>query len=270
MAMVSVGEVELCYQESGDGPSLVLVHGSWGEHSNWARVQPLLATSFRVVSYDRRGHGQSSQPPGQGSVHEDVEDLAELIRVLDLAPALVVGSSFGALITLRLAGTHPDLLRGLAAHEPPGVGLLAGRAEYAPLLELFTARVAAVAKLLEEEQRLEAAELFVETIALGPGGWGQLPAELQATYVRNGPTFLDETRDPDASNLDLQQLKSYTGPALLTQGDQSPPMFTQVLDMVHASLPQAERRTYEGASHVPQMTHPELLARTLTEWGAAT
>jgi len=269
MTTVSVGDAELFYEEAGSGPSLVLVHGSWADHSGWAAVVPLLAATYRVVTYDRRGHSQSSQPPGQGSINEDVEDLAGLIRLLNLQPALVAGNSFGALITLRLAGAHPDLLRGLAVHEPPGLGLLAGDAEYAPMLQGFGERAAAVATLLEQEQNAEAAELFVETIALGPGSWTQLPAEQQATFIRNAQTFFDEMREPDALDLDLQQLHTYAGPVLLTQGDQSPPMFAPVLDRIQAVLPQSERQTYLGAGHVPHMTHPEDYANTLTGYAVA-
>lgn len=266
MTVGKVGDVELFYEESGSGPSLVLVHGSWGDHNNWAAVVPLLAKTFRVVTYDRRGHSQSSQPPGQGSVTQDVEDLAGLIELLDLGPAFVAGNSFGALITLRLAIAHPDLIRGFAAHEPPGIGLLADDPEYASMLQGFGSRIGAVAAMLEGRRDAEAAELFVETIALGPGSWKMLPVEHQATFVRNAPTYLDEIRDHEALDIDLQQLQTYAGPALLTQGDQSPPMFVPVLDRVQAVLPQSERRTYIGAGHVPHTTHPMEYATTLTEF----
>ena len=78
-----------------------------------------------MLTYDRRGHSQSERLSGQGSVREDVADLAALIEDLRLAPAWVAGNSFGASITLRLAGERPDLLRGLIAHEPPLLSLLA-------------------------------------------------------------------------------------------------------------------------------------------------
>src|SRR6266567_33271 len=108
--------------------------GSWASHNIWDFVAPRLAESFRVLTYDRRGHSESQRPSGQGSVREDVADLAALIEHLELAPAWVAGNSFGASITLRLAGERPDLLRGRIGHEPPLFSLLAADPAVAPLL----------------------------------------------------------------------------------------------------------------------------------------
>ncbi len=64
MAVANVNGVRLFYEVSGAGEvPLVLVHGSWGSHHNWDRVVPGLAESFRVLTYDRRGHSESERPP---------------------------------------------------------------------------------------------------------------------------------------------------------------------------------------------------------------
>ena len=81
MATATVNGVELFYEMSGSGDiPIVVVHGSWSSHHNWDRVVPGLAKSFRVLAYDRRGHSQSQRLTGQGSVREDVADLAALIE----------------------------------------------------------------------------------------------------------------------------------------------------------------------------------------------
>jgi pimeloyl-ACP methyl ester carboxylesterase len=109
MATAKVNGVRLFYELNGIGEvPLVLVHGSWDSHNDWGLVVPRLADSFRVLTYDRRGHSKSERPTGQGSVREDVADLAALIEHLGLVPAWVVGNSFGASITLRLAGEVPN------------------------------------------------------------------------------------------------------------------------------------------------------------------
>src|SRR5574338_501295 len=120
MSTATINGVRLAYEIAGDGDiPLVLVHGSWVSRRSWDLVVPSLAESFRVVTYDRRGHSESERSMEQGSVDEDAADLASLIEYLGLAPAWVAGNSFGASITLRLAGKRPHLLRGVIAHEPP-------------------------------------------------------------------------------------------------------------------------------------------------------
>jgi hypothetical protein len=94
-----------------------------------------------------------------------------------------------------------------------------------PMLEGLGERISAVRALLEDGKDAEAAEQFAETVALGPGMWKKLPPDRQATWVENAPTYLDDLRDPDGLNVDLDALSSYAQPTLLTQGDQSPPLF---------------------------------------------
>src|SRR5436309_2627253 len=117
--------VDLYFETRGAaGPPVVLVHGSWGDHHNWDAVVPLLARSCRVTTYDRRGHSQSERLAAQGSVRDDARDLAALIEGLGIAPAHVVGNSFGAIVVLDLIIERPDLIASAAVHEPPLIGLL--------------------------------------------------------------------------------------------------------------------------------------------------
>ncbi|MFI9362064.1 alpha/beta fold hydrolase [Kitasatospora sp. NPDC053057] len=263
MAEIRVNGVSLHYEARGEGPGVVLVHGSWSDADSWARVLPGLAELTTVIAYDRRGHSRSEDLLTQGSVHEDAADLAGLIEGLGLAPAYVCGNSYGALITLRLASVRPDLLRGISVHEPPGTSLLLLDPELRPVGTALAGRLAAVRELLEKGESAAAAELFVETVAFGPGAWEQLPAPVRHTFIRNAPTYLDELRDPDALDLDLTALARFAEPALLTQSDDSPPMFGQVLDIIDLTLPKAERHVYQGAGHAPHLSQPEEWVRVV-------
>jgi pimeloyl-ACP methyl ester carboxylesterase len=258
MATVKVNGVRLFYELNGTGAvPLVLVHGSWDSHHDWDLVVPRLADSFRVLTYDRRGHSKSERPTGQGSVREDVADLAALIEHLGLVPAWVVGNSFGASITLRLAGERPDLFRGLIAHEPPFFSLLGDDPALAPLLAEVRQRIRAVVERIASGDHAGAAEQFVETVALGPGTWAQVPPEVQQTLIENAPTFLDEASDPAQLAFDLEWIREFSQPALLTRGDQSPPTFAPVVAKLAEALPRVEVVTFPGAGHIPHATHPE-------------
>ena len=95
------------YQITGtaDVP-LVLVHGSWDSAADWSLVVPRLAQSFRVVAYDRRGYSRSERPTGQGSVRDDVADLAALIELATALPRVEVSTLTGAGHVPH--ATHPD------------------------------------------------------------------------------------------------------------------------------------------------------------------
>jgi pimeloyl-ACP methyl ester carboxylesterase len=264
MATANVNGVQLFYEVSGAGEvPLVLVHGSWVSHHNWDLVVPRLAESFRVLSYDRRGHSESGRPAGQGSVREDVADLAALIGKLALAPAWIAGNSFGASITLRLAGERPDLFRGVIAHEPPLFSLLANDPAVAPMLEEVGKRIGAVVERIATGDHAGAAEQFIETVALGPGSWAQLPRDFQQTLIENALTYLDEANDPEQLAFDLESISAFSRPVLLTTGDQSPPTFAPVVAKLADVLPSAEVVTFSGAGHIPHATHPDAYAEAI-------
>ena len=264
MPRAEVNGIELFYEVAGDGDPLVLVHGSWGDHHSWAPVLDALTARFRVLVYDRRGHSQSERPPGQGSRFEDEEDLAALMETLGLAPAFVAGNSFGASTALGLAARRPELFRGLVAHEPPLMGIVADDPDLQPLMASTGKRIDSVIGHLRADEFHAGARQFVEEVALGPGAWDQLPQQLRQTFLTNAPTFLDEQADPEWSDLDLDSLSGYAGPALLTKGTNSPPWFATITARLAGALPQAQTYTFEGAGHIPHVTHPDAYARRVT------
>jgi pimeloyl-ACP methyl ester carboxylesterase len=190
-------------------------------------------------------------------VHEDVADLAALIEQADMSPATVIGNSFGAIISLRVAAERPDLIGSLVVHEPPLVGLIAQDPTMATIVQAFGTRVGGVVELLQAGDMTGGARKFVEEVGLGPGAWDLLPLEARETFISNAPTFLDEVKDPDALNLDLATLKSFDRPTLLSVGDASPPMFAPIAQRVADAIPGVSRHTFIGAGHVPHMTHPD-------------
>jgi pimeloyl-ACP methyl ester carboxylesterase len=198
-------------------------------------------------------------------VHEDVADLAALIEHVGPGPAHVVGSSFGAVIVLRLAVARPDLFRTLIVHEPPLLALLDGP-EAGTVLRSVRERMDAVLALLRAGRAEAGAQQFMESIAFGPGAWAQFPHELRQTFVFNAPTFLDEERDPDSRRMDVGGLAAFSRPALLSQGESSAPFFALILDRLAPALPTAQRRVLAGAGHVPQVTHPEEYVETITSF----
>ena len=106
--------MRIFYREIGDGPVLLLLHGGWmtGE-SNWGATYQELATQFRVISPDHRGHGQTNNPDlGFGSYDSLARDMIKFCQVIgiDQQPLSVMGHSSGGLISLHMSVFQPDLI----------------------------------------------------------------------------------------------------------------------------------------------------------------
>jgi pimeloyl-ACP methyl ester carboxylesterase len=261
-------ETRLHYELTGVGEPLFLVHGSWVDGGTWDAVVPLLSRRFQLVTYDRRGHSRSSRPPGQGSIQEDVEDLAALIEGLGIAPAHIAGASLGGSIVLRLAALHPELLRSIAVHEPPLFDLIDAERDGLPELAQLRARLAATAARLQAGDHEDAARQYHEQLAGSSGSWARLTPAERRVRVFNAPTYLDQCLDPDALGIDLDSLGAFRGPALVTYGDQRPPLFRRIAEMVVAALPDAHELEIPGTAHDPQVTHPDAYARALIEFAS--
>jgi pimeloyl-ACP methyl ester carboxylesterase len=242
----------------------VLVHGSWTDARAWSNVAPALAERFRVVAYDRRGHGRSPRPAGQGSIHEDVADCAALIERLVLAPAALATSSWGGAIALRLAAAHPELVDRVFAHEPPLFELLGLDSEWVGELDRLAAVSNRVAGLLAANRYAEGAETFVDKIAFGPGAWERLPEQVREVFVANAETYLDELRDPDQMTIELESLRAFRGPVMLMTGGRSAPFYVPIADRLAAAFPAGRRAQFDDAGHVPHLTHPDEYVHAVT------
>jgi pimeloyl-ACP methyl ester carboxylesterase len=271
MTIAKINNVDLFVQVTGHGRPLVMVHGSWGDHTNWDAVVPALSAHFEVITYDRRGHSASATASGRSTTDDDVADLAALIEHVDAGPAHVVGNSFGASISLRLAATRPQLTRSVALHEPPLFSLL-NSADGEPQDGTHTTE-SVTAKILDRirlGRDREAARLFVEEIALGPGAWDGLPARTRAIFEHNAPTWAEEQADPSWDVIDLAALASTAMPPLrLSLGTKSPPALQSIARRLATLIPRVDFVEFPGAGHIPHVTHPEMYTDLLVRYLAS-
>jgi pimeloyl-ACP methyl ester carboxylesterase len=133
----------------------------------------------------------------------------------------------------------------------------------APMLEPVMQAIRAVVARIAFGDHAGAAEQLLDTVALGPGAWAQLPPEFQQEIAGYAPAYLDEANDPEQLVFDLEAIKAFSRPVLLTAGDQSPPIFGPVVAKLVAALPQAEVATFPGTGHIPHVTHPDAYAEAI-------
>jgi non-heme chloroperoxidase len=99
--------IEIHYEDHGTGDPVVLIHGYPLDGNSWERQErELLATGHRVISYDRRGFGRSSQPTVGYDYDTFAGDLKTLIEHLDLSDIVLVGFSMGTGEVTRYLGTY--------------------------------------------------------------------------------------------------------------------------------------------------------------------
>ncbi len=92
---------------------IVLIHGFPFNHQMWGPQSQVLSKTYRVISYDVRGHGLSEVGDGQYSVELFVNDLILLLDYLKLESAILCGLSMGGYIALRAAERHPERVKAL-------------------------------------------------------------------------------------------------------------------------------------------------------------
>lgn len=113
--LVDIGGRKLHLQCSGHGtPTVVLVAGGGAFAIDWALVQPKVAATTRVCSYDRAGLGWSDPGPAEETVEETVDDLHRLLRAAgEREPYLLVGASIGGIFIRAYQHTFPNEVAGL-------------------------------------------------------------------------------------------------------------------------------------------------------------
>jgi len=120
VARLPVPGARLHYKIRGNGPLLLLLQGGDGDADGTDALTDHLTSRYTVLSYDRRGLSRSpaSDPAAAIDIATHSEDASRLLAALTSDPALVPGTSIGAVPGLDLISRHPGQVRLLVAHEP--------------------------------------------------------------------------------------------------------------------------------------------------------
>ena len=114
MPAIPVGEVELDYERSGEGPPLLMIMGMSGTALHWGEpFLQALRPHFEVIVYDHRGVGASSRLEGPLTITQLARDAAGLLDALAIEAAHVLGISMGGMIAQELVLRHPERVRTL-------------------------------------------------------------------------------------------------------------------------------------------------------------
>jgi pimeloyl-ACP methyl ester carboxylesterase len=256
-------ETSVAYETAGtEGDPTALVHGSWAARLSWDRVRPLLSSALRILSYDRRGHGESRGEARPHPVRDDARDLAGLLEATDLYPAHLIGHAYGAAVALRLAIDRPELVRSVAVHEPLFLGLLVDDPATADRVGRTRTDLRRLATELRGGPR-DAPPDFLDAFANEPRARELLDGDLRHRPGTDAPGRTEELADPEATDPSDAELSGLDLPVLVTTGERSDPVFRAVSRELGRRLRNATARTLPDTGHWPQLTHPELYAAVL-------
>ena len=278
MPSVHVGEenttdIELYYEDHGAGRPVVLIHGYPLDGRSWEKQAPcLLAAGHRVITYDRRGFGQSSRPTTGYDYDTFAADLHRLILTLDLSDAVLVGfgmgtgevtrylSTYGSLRVAKaafLSAMQPLLLKTSAT--PHGVELSVLDAVLAAVKRDRYAYFSAYFADFYNFDELLDSRVSEEVVR---ANWQVAVGASPYASAAAVPTWITDFRG------DVQQIDV---PALIVHGtaDRILPIDATGRPL-RAMLPGAEYLEIDGAPHGLLWTHADEVTRALVEFVGAT
>jgi 3-oxoadipate enol-lactonase len=113
MSSIRVGDIQLAYTDAGLGQPVVLLHGYPFNRSLWNEQASALGNSYRVITPDLRGLGESESTPGPATMNRMAQDVAALLDHLEISRAVVGGLSMGGYVALAFYKQFPSRVRSL-------------------------------------------------------------------------------------------------------------------------------------------------------------
>jgi len=260
---VPVGDVVLHGTRwAGESPAVVLLHAGVCDRRSWDDVGDRLSPAHAVMTYDRRGFGET-QPSSRDFTH--VDDLIAVLDAAHVGPVWLAGSSAGGKVAIDTALLEPTPVAGLVLFAP-AVGGAPQPARYDAATERLGDLIdaATTAGDLDEANRLETwiwldGPASPEGRVSGPAR--ELALAMNAVVLRNAAPEGAGASSADAWN----QLGKINVPVTVSWGDLDVPFLVDQSEQLAAHLPAGHRRPLPGTAHLPYLERPDLVAQIIAD-----
>jgi pimeloyl-ACP methyl ester carboxylesterase len=244
----------------GEGPPLVMVHGSIADHTTFDSFVAVLRHEWTTFCMDRRGFGASGDTPGY-SIERDFEDVAAVVDAVANrtgAPVVLWGHSYGANCAMGGAALSTNVDH-LVLYEPSlGIPYPPGSIENIEAALATGDNEAAIVAVLVDI--LEMTDDEIEAIRSSPL-W---PVRLAAA-----PTVPRECRAEQDWVYQKGQFDAITSPTLLLAGSGSVHVIAQATEQAAAAIPGARINVLAGHAHFAHKTDPDIVAAIIQEFVAS-
>ncbi len=231
----------IAYEKNGQGPSLIVVGGALSHRNAYTReLSAKLASHFTVISYDRRGRGESKDTKPY-AVDREIEDIEALIDKAGGSVYLYGTSSGAALALLTAEKLGPTKITKLALYEPPY-----GSASK----EAVASEKRAVNKFLSDDEPAEAVTFFLEKRGIPSDKMEAMKQSPEwKDMVSMAPTLMYDLAILGDGTVPFDVAKRIAIPTLVMDGEKSFPFMHATADTVGKTIPGAQRKTIKGQTH---------------------
>lgn len=255
------------YEVHGEsGEWITFIHGAFASHKWWKLQAEEFSKSYRVLTFDLRGHGSSSPLSHKASLEEFVEDLHTLHRHLGVEKTALVGWSLGGMVAMKYAVTHPDVVRALIL-----ISTRMRRRRFYRVRATVTSLVARLSTMLEFAQLIEPMQLrevpdYCEEFrrALRNGVSREVPLEYLEEIVRD---FMQSSARESyglivkgIGSFDLShELNRIKAPTLILVGDMDDRTPVKFSHEIHSRIVGSRLKVIRGGSHYMIVEQPRLV-----------
>ncbi len=252
MPFLEAHGARLYYEVHGDGPPLVLTHGVGGNHASWFHQVATLSRHYRVIVFDARGFGRSTDPQELGR-DGFVGDLDALLTHLAVDKPILVGQSMGGGTCLSFTCAYPERVRGLVlADTLMGMILPAEIRDFMSDLEKRAAQWSQLERVVGKTFRTEQPALSVLYTAL---------ASFNSVNVKTLKGVQKQHRP--------EELAATGVPVLFLVGEEDALFPPQAVRAVHAAVPGSRYVEILRSGHSAYFEPPAVFDQVLTDWIAS-
>ncbi|APF90314.1 alpha/beta hydrolase (plasmid) [Ralstonia solanacearum] len=265
--LAHVNGVDIEYVEQGEGLPLVFVHGYISDHRVWDDQIRLFSRHHKVIAPSQRYFGtrQWRDRGERFSPSTHVDDLAALIRKLGVAPAHIVGWSYGAALALALAVRHPDCVGSLFAYEPGVTTFVEDPEEVRIVTEDRHDMVGAALALKSRGDSAGAVGAVFDHANGSTGLFEALSDTARSIFLDNArtvPLMFGAAEPLSINRADLAHIKV---PVVMARGGLTRPLYRIATDVAHGCIPASRLAVIPDAMHASPVLTPTRFNQALLD-----